>query len=492
MASSRSAASPPGVPLSPASFQTAIGPWRLRPGPAYLALASALGDRILDGQLVPGTRLPSERAAASACQISRRTVTAAYGILQQRKLVTGRRGSGTYVRGPATAGAPGRMPWAPEGLLAAGGAVLDLALAAPARPHPAVAPALAAAAASVAALRSPGYNAAGLHELRDAIARRYTSRGVPTTPDQVLVTSGAQQALDVALRQTIGPGEVAIVEDPTYPAALDALRTRRARIAAIHLDESGWDLDELDVTVRRHSAAVIYVIPDYHMPTGMVMNDQQRERLVQVSRGARLIIDESLCELGFGPGHLPVAAFDDFDRVISIGSLSKVYWGGLRIGWIRANTELVNELTYAKAASDLSCPYVEQRAAADLMAQLDRHLPLVRAELMQRCRVLCDALKAHFPSWRVPQPCGGVVAWVQAPGLPTDALARNASRFRLRLVGGSRFSAVGGHTDRLRLPFTLQHDELVQSVSNLAELAAWWTTHGRPESFLRPDLPLSI
>jgi DNA-binding transcriptional MocR family regulator len=125
---------------------------------------------------VPGTRLPSERAAASACQISRRTVTAAYGILQQRKLVTGRRGSGTYVCGPAPAGASGRMPWAPEGLLAADGAMLDLALAAPARPHPAVAPALAAAAASVAGLRSPGYNAAGLHELRDAIARRYASR----------------------------------------------------------------------------------------------------------------------------------------------------------------------------------------------------------------------------------------------------------------------------------------------------------------------------
>jgi hypothetical protein len=179
---------------------------------------------------------------------------------------------------------------------------------------------------------------------------------------------------------------------------------------------------------------------------------------------------------------MPVAAFDDFDRVISIGSLSKVYWGGLRIGWIRANTELVNELTYAKAASDLSCPYVEQRAAADLMTQLDLHLPLVRTGLMQRCRVLCDALEAHFPSWHVPQPCGGVVAWVQAPGLPTDSLARSASRFHLRLVGGSRFSAVGGHTDRLRLPFTLQHEELMQSVSYLAELAAWWTTYGRQES----------
>jgi hypothetical protein len=81
---------------------------------------------------------------------------------------------------------------------------------------------------------------------------------------------------------------------------------------------------------------------------------------------------------------------------------------------------------------------------------------------------------------------------VQAPGLPTDSLARSASRFHLRLVGGSRFSAVGGHTDRLRLPFTLQHEELMQSVSYLAELAAWWTTYGRQESFLRPDLPLSI
>jgi len=492
MASSRSAISPPGVPLSPASFQTAIGPWRQRPGPAYLALASALGDRILDGQLVPGTRLPSERAAASACQVSRRTVTAAYGVLRQRKLVAGRQGSGTYVRGPGPARAPGRMPWAPGGLLASDGAMLDLALAAPARPHPAVGPALAEAAASVAGLRSPGYDAAGLHELRDAIARRYTSRGVPTTPDQVLVTSGAQQALDVALRQAIGPGEVAVVEDPTYPAALDALRARRARIAAIGLGESGWDLDELDVTVRRHGAAVIYVIPDYHMPTGMVMSGQQRERLVQVSRGARLIVDESLCELGFGPGHMPVAAFDDFDRVISIGSLSKVYWGGLRIGWIRASTGLVSELTYAKAASDLSCPYVEQRAAAGLMTQLDHHLPLVRAGLMQRCRVLCDALAAHFPSWHVPQPRGGVVAWVQAPGLPTDSLARHASRFGLRLVGGPRFSAVGGHTDRLRLPFTLEPGELVRSVSNLAELAAWWAASGSQEPYLRPDLPLPV
>jgi len=132
------------------------------------------------------------------------------------------------------------------------------------------------------------------------------------------------------------------------------------------------------------------------------------------------------------------------------------------------------------------------QAPAGLMTQLDRHLPLVRAGLMQRCRVLGDALKAHFPSWRVPQPRGGVVAWVQAPGLPTDSLARNASRFGLRLVGGSRFSAVGGHTDRLRLPFTLEPGELVRSVSNLAELAAWWAASGRQESYLRPDLPLPV
>src|SRR5262245_14413381 len=450
-----------------------------RPGtaaPGYARLAAAVRALLLDARLPAGARLPAERRLAAALGLSRTTVAAAYRLLRDEGYLASRRGSGSVTTLP-----PGRLrryaSWVPA--VPDDEDALDLALASP--EACAELPAAMAAALDLlpAYLHGHGYDSYGLPVLREAVARRYTERGLPTAPAQIFVTGGAQHALDLLLRCLASPLDPVLVESPTYPNALDALARARARVVAVGLGPHGWDVEELVTALRQGLPRLAYLMPDFHNPAGHLMSAPDRAALAAAAAaaGTRLIIDETFAELSLGdePGPAlpaPLAAWDPAGQVITIGSMSKAFWAGLRVGWVRADPGLAAQLQAARGPSDLASPVVEQLAAAWLLERADRLLPARRASLIRRRDRLAAALTEHLPAWRFRVPGGGLSLWVRLDAPVSSALAHAAERQRLRLVPGPRFGA-GANLERyLRLPFTLPAADLPDAVGRLAAARA--------------------
>jgi DNA-binding transcriptional MocR family regulator len=443
-----------------------LGDWRSA-RPDYVSLAAAIRLLVLDGRLPLRTRLPGERELAVALGTSRTTTAAAYAALRDEGFLASRRGSGSWTRLPAD-----RTGTLPEAV--AGGAEIDLGFAATAAPERALHRALAAATAELPRhLPGPGYDALGLPVLRSAIAAHLTRRGAPTAPEQVLVTAGAQHALALVLRVLAGPGDRVLVDHPTYPNALDAIRAAGARPVPVALTPDGWDLEMLAATLRQAAPRLAYVIADHHNPTGLTLPDAERDRLVALARATRtpLVVDETLAELVLdedAPAPTPLAAHDD---VIAIGSMSKAYWAGLRIGWIRAAAPLVQRLAQARATIDLSSPVVEQLVATELLADPDAVLLPHRAALRARRDALAAALRTTLPGWSFELPRGGLSLWVELDAPRSSALAAVAIQHGVRLAAGPRFGVDGAFERFLRLPYTLPEPRLAEAVERIA--LAW-------------------
>ena len=446
-----------------------LGSWRSS-GPAYASLARALRLLVLDGRLPLRTRLPGERELAEAVGVSRTTATAAYAALREEGFLASRQGAGSWTRLPADPGVSA-LPAAP-----AGDDLIDLSLAACSAPEGALHAALVAATAEVPRyLPGPGYDAAGLPVLRSAIAAHLTARGLPTAAEQVMVTSGSQHALALLLRVLAGPGDRVLTDHPTYPAALDAIRAVGARPVPVPLLPGGWDLDMLEATLRQAAPQMAYVIADHQNPTGMTMPAADRARLVALARASRtpLVIDETIAGLHFGDDPpASVATFDlDAETVITLGSMSKAFWAGLRIGWVRATPALVQRLAAVRAALDISSPVLEQLVAVSLLADAPAILDRQRRASLKRRDVFATALRAALPAWRFTVPSGGLSLWVELDAPRSTALAAIADRYGLRVAAGPRFGVDGAFERFVRLPFSLPEPVLEDAATRLA--LAW-------------------
>ena len=312
--------------------------------PAYAGLADALVLLIGDGRIALDTRLPSERELTDALGVSRTTVTRAYAALRDAGYAAARRGSGTFTRVPG-----GRARAHDRALLPrpGDGDAIDLNCAAPSAP-PGIAKAYADAGADLPAyLGGHGYFPAGLPELQQAIARTYDERGLPTHPDQIMVTPGALSAASIVAQALTSPGDRVLVESPSYPNATAALRHGGARLTPSPVDPEGWDLDAVGATVRQTAPRLAYLVPDFQNPTGHLMTDDQRAEYAGHLRRARTvaIVDEAHQALPLEGQAMPrpFAAFAP--DTITLGSSSKSFWGGLRLGWIRAPHDQVDRLT---------------------------------------------------------------------------------------------------------------------------------------------------
>jgi DNA-binding transcriptional MocR family regulator len=359
-----------------------LGQWRGdHSGVAYLELAERITLLVRDGRLPARTRLPAERELATALTLSRTTVAAAYDQLRQNGVVHSRRGSGSWTM---AADAPGTepSPFAPSG----DGSTLDLAYAAPGAPA-SLPEALTWAAEQIGRLAGgSGYQLLGLDDLRAVVAARFTRRGLPTTPDQILITSGAQHAISLTLSALISPGDRILVEHPTYPNALDAIAREHARAVPVGFAGAAWDTDTMAAAVRDACPGLIYLIPDYQNPTGHCMSLEQRAEIVALSRRTRtpVLIDETMTELpldGEPPAPLAASGPDSGAApLITIGSASKTLWGGLRIGWVRARRAVIGQLARARASVDISTSVLDQLTTQHLLERLDdRARPSARA-----------------------------------------------------------------------------------------------------------------
>jgi DNA-binding transcriptional MocR family regulator len=438
-------------------------------GEANQAVATGLRSLILDGRLVVGARVASERDLSASLGVSRSTVSAAYRRLRNEGYLVSDHGGGTRTAIPA---APSSRPDD-----SASADLLDLTIAAMQAPSSLPDLVTAAALHLPSLMAGHGLHPLGLPALRDAIAGHHTARGLRTSADQILVTQGALHGWDLLLRTLTGPGDRVLIESPSYPAVVDAAAAHRVRIAPIGVSPSGWDLSAVRPARGASAPVLAHVTPDHQNPTGWNAPTAARRELLQALPPTTLVIaDETFRDLTLDevarPSR-PLGCYGGSDRVITVGSLSKSVWAGLRIGWIRASPELVRRVATGRTSQDLSTPVLEQLVAEQVLTHVDALLE-ERHELLRHRRTrLLAALAAHAPDWRPTHPAGGLVTWVDlGQGASSTRLADAARRHGVRVTPGTRFTYGGTHDRFLRLPYTLPEDQLVTAVERLAAAEA--------------------
>ncbi|WP_052668771.1 aminotransferase class I/II-fold pyridoxal phosphate-dependent enzyme [Nitriliruptor alkaliphilus] len=466
---------------------TRLTAWDQRPGPRSHALADALREAAAAGSLPAGTRLPAERELAAALEVSRGTVVRAYDRLRQAGAAVTRHGSGTVLAGRDLRGAERRgaalLEELPAGSILAGMSedrgpdVVDLRGAA--WPGTAGLPddAFVRTPAELDTFRhESGYRPLGLPVLRRAIAGHLTRQGLATDASQIIVTTGAQQALDLILTTLCEPGDPVLVEELTYPGFLELLTTRRLRARPLPLGRDGVDHLALARALQQRTPPLTYLVPTHHNPTGRTVPGPLRRLIAEqvVETGGVLVDDASLAEVWLdAPPPPPIAAsLPDADaHIITVGSASKWLWGGLRVGWVRASGSLLDRLARVKVILDLGTGFEGQLTTASLLDRADEVLTVRREALRSRYDALASALTEQLPGWRFERPTGGLSLWVDLGGAPGDAIAQLAARHGVLVPPARVCAATGRDVGALRLTFAQDEATMRRAVDGLA--AAW-------------------
>lgn len=371
--------------------------------------------------------MPSERVLADALRVSRTTVTAAFTQLRDDGYLHARRGARSTTALPLRP-----VPTAPPAA-----ATANLAAATLAAPAAITSRAFLEAAHEVTPyLHDIGIELTGVPPLRSAIAQRYCDRGLPTDPDEVMVTTGALHAIGLILATYTQPDDRVLVEQPTYHGALAAMASRGLRPVPVAMAPDGWELDAVEAAVRQLAPNLAYLIPDNQNPTGMTMPVPERNRLARIisDTRTRTIVDETITDMWLDeqvPAPLAASMTGRRDLVLTVGSMSKSFWGGLRIGWIRADRSTLATIAAQRPAIDMGTPILEQLAAAELLAAADQVLPERRDILRSRRALLLHLLAEHLPDWRPAPGKGGMSLWVRLPAPMSSALSAAAARIGL-------------------------------------------------------------
>ena len=461
-----------------------LGGWTAGDGPLYTRLATALGRAVEEGRLLPGARLPAERHMSADLAVSRSTVAAAFEELERRGLVSRRQGSGTYVLAVQRPAAEGRRALVHE--LDEHALLRDLS-GAPQASVELLAAAVDCAPEVRTAVRTlddgeldrwttgHGYVPLGLPPLREAIADHLSDRGLPTEPGQVMVTTGAVEAVLLAARLYLAPGDPVVVEAPSYIGALDVLRSIGGRLLGVDVDERGARTDQLAALLTRSLPRMVYLIPDFHNPTGVVLSVARRQEVARLAAEFRIPVVEDLVQrdLWFErEPPTPIAAADPDAPVLTLGSMSKVFWGGLRIGWVRSDPTVIERLGRIKTATNYGTPAIDQLVSVRLLAQIETVAARRREQLAIRLARLETAMRAHLPDWRWRTPAGGLSVWIELPTADAPALVPTAERHGVAIAAGSTFGlGARDHHDHVRLPFVAPPEMIEEGVRRLA--AAW-------------------
>jgi 2-aminoadipate transaminase len=309
----------------------------------------------------------------------------------------------------------------------------------------------------------------GFGPLREWVAARLRGRGLRCTADEVLITNGAQQGIDLAARIFLDPGDAVAVESPSYLAALQIFNGQEARFVSLPSDDDGLDVDALEERLALERVKLIYLVPEFHNPKGTTLSLARRKKLVELAARHRvpIIEDNPYGELRFRGEFLPpLAALDQEGLVVHLGTFSKTLAPGLRLGWFVAPKPLVRAATIAKQAADLHTATLAQRAAACLLETFDydAHLGRIRATYASRCDAMLGALARHLPAgskWTKPD--GGLFVWAQLPaGLSALDLFEDAVREKVAFVPGKPFFAHGERDDFLRLNYSNRPEALIE------------------------------
>lgn len=463
----------------------------------YQQLADELADAIRAGLLRPGDRLPSVRAICLQRGVSPSTVFQAYGQLETLGLIDARARSGFFVRatrrllraGPAAAlPRPEATPVAISELVfdllgsTRDADVVPLGSAFPAAhlfPFGELARSGARAMRRLKPSQITGALTAGDEGLRQALRRRYTLQGVPLLADELVITNGAMEALNLCLQAVTRPGDVVVVESPAFYAALQALERLQLKAVEVTTDpRTGVDLDELGALLARQKVAACWFMPNFQNPLGALMPTPRKQALVELLARHRvpLIEDDVYGELYAGTRRPPPAkAFDTDGGVLYCSSFSKSLAPGYRVGWAAAG-RFARTVERLKMMTSLATAIPPQLAVADYLAQggHDRHLRRLRQALAAQQTHAWRLVEQHFPQGtRMTRPEGGYFIWLELPA-SVDALAlhHRARALSISIAPGVLFSADHRFTHHLRLnvghPGDARFDAAMKQLGELA------------------------
>lgn len=325
----------------------------------------------------------------------------------------------------------------------------------------------------------------GYYPLREMIMRQSSRYGIEITPENILITSGSQQGLDLLGKIFINPGDRIVVENPTYVGALQAWNAYGAEFIPVPFDEEGMITSELEKTLRS-SPKFIYVLPNFQNPTGVTLSFERRLQLIELSEkyGVPVVEDDPYGQLRFEGEHQPsIVVLDSQTRaqehcysgnVIYLGTFSKTLSPGLRLAWVIAPTEVIHKLINAKQGTDLHTSTFNQMIAYEVGKDgfINEHVKYIRKIYRERRDVMLDTLTEHMPEevkWTHPQ--GGLFLWLTLPEcINSRELLEEALKFKVAFVPGDSFYAQGGHYNTMRLNFSNPTPEMInEGIGRLAK-----------------------
>lgn len=479
---------------------------RTSPIPLYKQIEKHLRQSILNGSLAPETRLPASRQLARHLGVNRITVENAYAALEADGLVYSRVGSGTYVLPPpplppippksAEASWPLWQQTLPKRSLGARTAVEHMRLAAGRADHISFAGGISDSRLFPAedfrkvlqtVMRRDGINALdygdrrGYAPLRETITHILASQGLQTSPENILITAGSQQALALVSQLLLEPGDTILVESPTYSAALDLFRALNFRMISVPIDSQGMQVDLLEKQLQQHHPKLIYTIPNFHNPTGTCLSGTRRHELIILADRYNIPIleDDFVGDLRYeGRAQPALKALDPGGRVIHISTFSKMLMPGLRVGFLVADGPVYDGLVKFKRVNDLATSSLIQRALHDYVTvgRYQAHLRRSSQIFRKRRDAMLAALQRFLPGrFQYETPQGGLFLWLKLPGeLSADQLLPLAIREGVDFMPGSGFflnQADGAGW--LRLNFAVQpEDKIAEGIRRLAQAMA--------------------
>ncbi|MCU0606973.1 MAG: PLP-dependent aminotransferase family protein [Candidatus Edwardsbacteria bacterium] len=319
--------------------------------------------------------------------------------------------------------------------------------------------------------------------LREAIAGWMTHEKATIKPDNILVTAGSQQGLDLVAKVFVDPGDILIVELPSYIGGLQAFTSYRARMVGIPMDDQGMRMDKLEKALaklakRGKKPKFIYTVPDFQNPSGVTMSLERRKQLLALAYryGVPILEDSPYRDLRFTGEPVPaIYTLDDQDQVIVLGTFSKIFCPGLRLAWIMAPAEWLDKMIVAKQGMDLCCPTYNQLIAAEYLRRglLPKQIESIRELYGRKRTLMLKALKQHMPKgvrWTKPE--GGLFLWVRLPkGMDASALFPKAIEEKVAYVKGSAFHCDGKGLNTMRLNFSYASDEqIAEGIQRLANM----------------------
>ena len=455
--------------------------WSNGSGPIYRQLADALISLTEDGSLRPGDQLPPERSLSTALSVSRGTVVRAFDHLANVGVVERVQGSGTKVTGRPLVSKGSIDEFVGERLWMAEGAAIDLLKAIPAM-LPEVRELLTSIDLGPHAEDLDGAEPLGWWRLRERIAALHTRQGLPTTPHQILVTSGAQQAILLVVLTMVRPGDVVLGEDDTWPGLIDAVRQVGARFEPVKLDTEGLIIGDLEAKMDRLRPSLMVFNPQHQNPTGSRLPQERVEAVATLAKNYRVpVLDDRVsADLGFDRRHL--SAIDEFDTGgygITVGSIGKVAWSGIRLGWIRADAQVINRLRSPKAVADMATSAVSQLLALEIVDRYEEFVEARITALRPAADLVIDTLKDDLPDWTFAPVRGGLSVWAKLPDdASATAFVQHAGRHGVLVASGRQFCAADADCPNLRIPFTSNIDDLREGMRRVVE--AWRTFDRQP------------